>query len=59
MTMSEDPERTGNEADAVVLRKIVMSKARHGQGGAVQWLAFDRPHQRLTPIGSKEGLAHV
>ena len=59
LTMSADAGRQERESDAVVLRKIVMSKARHGQGGAVQLLAFDRPHQRLTPIGTVEGLEHV
>ena len=50
LTMKADPKREDQEDQRVVARKLVLSKARHGQANVVQWLGFDRPHQRITPI---------
>ncbi len=47
-----DKDRADEEGAPLVVRRIEIVKARHGQGRMTQWVAFDRPHQRITPVAS-------
>ena len=51
LTMRADPERREIEYQTVVARQLTISKARHGQSDVTQWLAFDKAHQLISPVG--------